>query len=180
MEKLEREFKKIYGLSFSKIFNVPPNLKPLYPDDEKENLFYFSKVNKDLPSPFFSQGEIDIFLNEVPKDYFQIGFWGHGVNSYAFYYGRVDEWSKIFLRLPYGGWYMDDERMALKGTRFLISFLEFENQVKTLTNEFVAVDSMGYGYYSLMNDENELLEVQRSIFDDGNFIKHFGAYFEDI
>jgi hypothetical protein len=39
---------------------------------------------------------------EAPVGWFQAGFWGHGVNSYMFYYGRVTERHRIFLRTPYG------------------------------------------------------------------------------
>jgi hypothetical protein len=48
-------------------------------------------------------------VRDAPVGWFQAGFWGHGVNSYAFYYGRVTERARIYLRLRYGeGAYVKD------------------------------------------------------------------------
>ena len=48
-------------------------------------------------NPMLIQGDISEFLKSAPEGYFLSGYWGHGVNSYAFYYSRVDSWSRVFL-----------------------------------------------------------------------------------
>ena len=53
--------------------------------------------------------EVDVALC-APPGAFMTGFYGYGMNSYAFY--RVESTTRVsaFLRLPYGGAYMDDEK----------------------------------------------------------------------
>mgnify|MGYP000205615510 CR=1 FL=1 len=58
-----------------------------------------------LSSHIHSICQNDIVIN----DYFMFGYWGHGINSYAIYYVWIDKGIKVFLRLPYGGVYMENE-----------------------------------------------------------------------
>lgn len=73
---------------------------------------------------YLIQGDIGEFLRHAPEGYFLVGFWGHGFNSHAFYYLRVDSKSKIFFRLPYGGVYMDNKNEAEHISKFLPEFFD--------------------------------------------------------
>ena len=119
------------------------------------------------------QGEIKEFLDDSPEGYFLAGFWGHGVNSYAFYYSLADYWRKIFFRLPYGGVYMDNKKNADMIREFLISYLEFERAIKDRAEILVAVDSMSAGYYEIVLPDGESIELKESLFHDPSFKEKF-------
>jgi hypothetical protein len=63
------------------------------------------------------------FLDE-PAEYVLAGYWGHGVNSWAFYY--VGRWSdhRVFFRLAFGGVYGDTARDAAFARDFLARYQE--------------------------------------------------------
>ncbi len=62
---------------------------------------------------YLLQSTIDAFLGAAPFGTLSVGFWGHGLNSHAFYYQRREPWGSLFLRLAYGGFDDDNERDAL-------------------------------------------------------------------
>jgi hypothetical protein len=98
-----------------------------------------------VDQPYLSQGDIERFLSDAPLGYFVAGFWGYGVNSYAFYYCSVEPGAKVFLRLPYGGVYMgDDERDALLD--FCERFTAFVEEARPRVTSLELVESMGYSY----------------------------------
>lgn len=85
-------------------------------------------------------------LREVPAGFFQIGFWGHGMNSYAFYFCETTRHRRVFLRLPYGGVYMDEERQR----RLVLGVLDACASFDQLSGasevaELEVVDWMGTG-----------------------------------
>ena len=94
MKRLEAFFRESFGIS---LWQVVP-----LPNEElfclnKSGLIYASAIARQ--KPFLVQSDIDEFINSKDNGYFLIGFWGHGINSYAFYYSRIDDWSHIFFRL---------------------------------------------------------------------------------
>ncbi len=174
MEKLKEAFEKAYKFPLTEIINLPDNLVPLYPERGEDNYFFYSQIAEENQFPTYrAQGEIESFLELAPQGYFQVGFWGHGVNSYAFYYARVDNWSKIFFRLPYGGVYMDNEIEGEQGRKFLTNYFQFEERIMGKAKVITAVDSMGEGYYRVSVSENKEIEVKESIYHDGDFNRHF-------
>ncbi|MEA5442841.1 hypothetical protein [Cyanobium gracile] len=84
-----------------------PSDQPLYWQGQT----LFSTAQTAEPA-YLLQSTIDSFLSEAPLGYFSVGFWGHGMNSHAFYYQRREPWCSLFLRLAYGGFYDDNERAA--------------------------------------------------------------------
>jgi hypothetical protein len=113
--------------------------------------------------PYLVEGDKREFISSCPIGYFLIGFWGHGINSYAFYYSRVDDWSKIFFRLPYGGVYMDQELQAHLVRTFLSNFFFFEKRIKQNSKKFVAMDSMGVGDYTVTNNDGQTCNFRESL-----------------
>ena len=154
---------------------------PLIPFDEREliplsnnpekRLLFGSKIA--AKNPFLIQGNIREFIKKGPKGYFLIGFWGHGINSHAFYYSRVDFWSRIFFRLGYGGAYMDNDLEAKHIKDFLISYFTFENTIKKYTKEFIAIDSMMDGLYRVTLLNGEKHEVRESLLAGPHFEERF-------
>jgi hypothetical protein len=102
------------------------------------------------------------FIQKAPDGYLMIGFWGYGVNSYAFYYVAADAWRKVYLRLPYGGAYMDNEEMARLIRQFLPSYLALEKRLFGKAKSLVMVETMGGGSCSV-------------VFEDGRSVEHHGS-----
>jgi len=141
------------------------NIEP----DRADGLLVGSK--EALNYQYLVQGDITPFLNKSPEGYFLIGFWGHGFNSYGFYYSRVEPNSRIFFRLPYGGAYMNNKREAIRIKDFIINFFEFKNKLKTATT-FNVVEYMGEGYYEIKY-KDQTVKSKGSVYRQKNPEKHF-------
>jgi hypothetical protein len=97
-------------------------------------------------APLLLQADIGR-LDELPLGYFLTGFWGHGANSYAFYFCEVDEARRVFFRLPYGGIYDDVARQRRAVVAFLSGYAELRRRDDVV--KLRAVDSMGEARYDL-------------------------------
>ncbi len=124
--------------------------------------------------PCLEQGDIETFIASGPDGYVMVGFWGHGVNSYAFYYVLADSWRKVFLRLPYGGVYMDNDEQAKLIRSFLPAYAEFERLLQDKAESLEVVDSMGEGHYRVRLKDGRVLERQGSMLQDPGFRSAFG------
>ena len=122
---------------------------------------------------YLIQGRINSFLTSCPECYYLVGFWGHGVNSYGFYYSRMDSWRKILFRLPYGGGYMDNKLMTKHVREFLISYIEFAQSITPDIKSLIAIDSMEEGYYKFVLDNEKTIELKESFFSNPNFKDRF-------
>ncbi|TKD02237.1 hypothetical protein [Polyangium fumosum] len=120
-----------------------------------------------------AQDEIGPFLRTAPEGYLLVGFWGHGVQSHAFYYVRVDAQSRVYFRLPHGGVYMDNERAAQRIRVFLTRYFAIEPVLRTRTTSFVAVDAMGEARYRLVGKDGTKVELDRSLLVDASFEERF-------
>lgn len=98
-----------------------------------------------LEHPYRVQPDVQDFLQQAPEGHFAIGFWGHGIQSHAFYVQRVEPWCRVYLRLPYGGVYSDQKAQALKLHRVLLWLPEFLQEARRQCRHLILVDSMGDG-----------------------------------
>ncbi|MCB1158367.1 MAG: hypothetical protein H7A25_08185 [Leptospiraceae bacterium] len=161
MKELQEFIEKELKLPFE-IFRLPPLLFEI----EKGyplllgNAFAVDRV-------YLAQGEIEEYLFEAPEGYLLAGYWGHGVNSTAFYYCRVTDWSRIFLRLPYGGIYQTDEDVDFLRS-YLLAFFQFMKTLEKQDVMFTAVEAMYEGKYILKNGIREL-QFGDSLFLEPNF-----------
>jgi hypothetical protein len=139
MKKLRSLFRKEIGIPIPQEILLDELLVPLDGKNEADSLLWGTKIA--LGDNYLIQGHIGDFIKSCPEGYYLIGFWGHGANSYAFYYSRVDNWKKILFRLPYGGVYMDNKLMAKQVREFLENYIEFEQSLVPTTISFIAIDS---------------------------------------
>lgn len=139
------------GLDLRALILPPVSFHPLDERPSQESVFFGSEAAREYTC--LLQGDMDWFLTQAPVGYAQIGFWGHGVNSFAFYYARVDEWSRVFLRLPYGGVYMDNDEAARQIRRFVPAFFEFEQRIKPVTTSWLAIETVGAARYQRQSAE---------------------------
>ena len=111
-----------------------------------------------LEHPYRVQPDVEDFLREAPEGHFAIGFWGHGVQSHAFYVQRVESWCRIYLRIPYGGVYSDHEAQALSLHRVLRWLPEFLREARGHCRHLRLVDSMSDGQLRAEDLEGNVLE----------------------
>lgn len=123
---------------------------------------------------FLVQSEIDEFVHSCPQGYFLTGFWGHGVNTYAFYYSRSDSWGRVFFRLPYGGVYSDNGTMGHRVREFFVHYFDFEQKLSGRVKTLLAIDSMSMGRYEIVMRDGRVFELKGSFFQHPQFAKTFG------
>ncbi|MCC7404568.1 MAG: hypothetical protein IT288_09250 [Bdellovibrionales bacterium] len=129
-------------VSFKKLtnFDFPLNLE----DDE------FRVVNR-RPIAFGDAAEGDskfratprLFYLEGPRQYRLFTFWGYGSNSYAFYHARVAEAGEMYLRIPYGGAYMDPQVFGPLLVRKLEFYDNLFNRLALTGRYFHIAENMG-------------------------------------
>ena len=159
MKKLNELCINSFGIELEELIPLQEDLIPFGKNAEGAKLFGSRVAAK---QPLFLQGTINRFIQSCPEGYFLVGFWGHGINSYAFYFSQVDSWKKVFFRLPYGGAYMDNENMAKCICNFLPNYFEFEKKLHGKVKYLIAVESMDYGYYKITLPDNKIIELEES------------------
>lgn len=171
MKELKSYFHNKIGVSLPQI---------ALPSDELIHADGMGYISEDLfgsPSAmerkFLMQGDIDDFIASEDKSYFLLGFWGYGANSYAFYYSRIDEWSHIFFRLPYGGIYSNIEKNKTQLRKFLKNYFLFEPELKLRAKSMIAIDSMGYGDYKIELHDGSMVHLHESLNHDPDFVGRF-------
>lgn len=168
MRRLRTFFRESFGISLSRVVDLP-----------QEELFCLSKNGllygsaTAIKKTYLVQGNINDFVTSDAKGYFLMGFWGHGINSYAFYYNRIDDWSHIFFRLAYGGGYMDNAETARDVLEFLSNYFTFEPELKLKAKSLTAIDSMGSGYYSITLLDGSLVSLEESMYGRADFSGKF-------
>ena len=118
MRRLSTFFRESFGISLSQVVDLPQ--EELFCLSE-EGLLYGSAIARE--NKYLVQSDIHEFKTSDARGYFLMGYWGHGINSYAFYYSRIDDWSHIFFRLAYGGAYMNNDEAARDVPRISIQLL---------------------------------------------------------
>jgi len=171
MKNLESYFHKSFGIPIPKIILPDTKLVPLDNENPDEAYLFGSPIA--LEKTYLIQADLEPFINWCPEGYFLIGFWGHGANSYAFYYSRVDSWSNILFRLPYGGVYMDNEENAEYIREFLTRYFDFEKKLKREVNHLIAIESMGRELYEIVKPDGTRWETKESFFGNPNFDERF-------
>lgn len=112
-----------------------------------------------------TQTDLEWFLRDAPQGYAMVGFWGYGVNSYAFYYARVDAWSRVYLRLPYGGMYMDNDQAAARARLFVQSLFAFERRIQLATSSWSAIEAGERSVFARTHGSNQW-RLEGSILQD--------------
>jgi len=116
IDDLYRRFESAFGIPLAFV-PMPADLTQIFPG----RLLWGSAMSQQ--EPLLTQSDLEAFLSGSRAGYFLIGFWGHGVNSHAFYYVHDDGRNRVFLRLSYGGAYTDNGEQARRVAAFLPSFV---------------------------------------------------------
>jgi hypothetical protein len=174
IDDLHRRFESAFGIPLA-VVPMPGDLIQIFPGQ----LLWGSAISQQ--EPLLTQSDIEAFLSGSRAGYFLIGFWGHGVNSHAFYYVHDDGRNHVFLRLSYGGAYSDNEEQARRVATFLPAFVDFERRHREAGSVLRVVDSMGWGDYEVITAEGRRRCFRRSLYLRSDFYqeRNVDAYLED-
>jgi hypothetical protein len=173
LDNLKMMFRESFGTPIDQIIPLKDDLVPI-DGPVLSSLMFGSPVA--AQEQFLIQSDIDPFMTSCPQDYFLIGFGGHGINSSAFYYSRVDSWSRILFRLPYGGVYTDNDAMAKLIVQFLTSYFGYEQKLREAVKNFVAIESMHKGYYKIEMPDGNIFELNKSLLAAPDFELKFALF----
>ena len=171
MKKLKELCKNSFGIELEQLIPLQEDLIPFGKNAEDAKLFGSRVAAK---NPYLLQGNINRFIKSCPEGYFLVGFWGHGINSYAFYFSQVDLWKTVLFRLPYGGVYMDNKTMAKCICDFLPNYFEFEKRLHGKVKYLIAIESMDFGYYKITLSDNKIIELEKSLLYEPRFEEKIG------
>lgn len=104
------------------------------------------------------------FWEKDIKRYYAIGFHASGMNNNDFYYIRIDEWRKVYLRLFVGGVYSTFQREET--ARFIQQFSQFEEQINGLVDHFEVQQVKGNGKYKVTFGSTTIEESSTSLADN--------------
>jgi hypothetical protein len=93
---------------------------------------------------------------------------------------RIDAWSKVYFRLPYGGFYTDNPKMAILIQQFLPRYFEFEQQLKGKVKMLEAVEAMLPSRYRIVRSDGKVIEREQSLLGNPDFAGQFGDLVVDI
>jgi hypothetical protein len=168
MEALRKAFEEAFKIPFSTL--VLPGVRLVRVEGAE---FLFGSESA-AAAPLLVQGAVFSFDQAAPDGYFLTGFWGHGVNSHAFYYARADGWSRVCFRLPFGGIYMDNDACAAHIAEFLPAWFDFERRLGR-AYRVTAIESMDQGRYELVHPDGRLVTVKQSMLAKPEFAKRLGV-----
>ena len=151
IEIFKKWFEDEVGADFS-IFPIPE--LDLYPVFGERGLLYGSQAA--VKKPVLIQNDFSSFEESVlDHNFFQIGFWGHGCNSYAIYYVRVDAWSTVAFRLLCGGMYSDFEKDSKNITKFLETYFLFEKKAEKVVRRLTAISWAGINQFTVIDADGK-------------------------
>lgn len=116
-------------------------------------------VSADLPEGAEARPLREEFLDQ-PDRYLSTGFWGHGVNSYAFYFIEKRGAHRCFLRLRYGGAYGDPAEDAVRVLAFLRAYGRFRDAREGALAASSIVHEMGQSTAELRTASGPPLRVE--------------------
>jgi hypothetical protein len=169
LDALRRRFESSFGFPLPAEIEGVETLRPV----DARGLLLGSAAA--VPRVYLTQGDVDDFVEGAPDGYRVAGFWGHGINSYGFYYCRADAKTRIFFRLPYGGVYGDPEADGARVRVFLTAWIDYERRVGPDARRLLALESMGAGHYRIETGSGAVLECTRSLLGDPRFGVHLTA-----
>lgn len=142
-------FKKYLGFDFP--LDINDNAELVIKDGFPILVTQIAKTLRDVPK--WSMKE----LFDIPKGYYWLGMWGHGINSYRFVYVTVNEWQKIFLELSYFGAYTDGKKCIENIKNILNVIKEIESNKDKIKQIFMYV-SFGNPYCKIEKNDGKIIE----------------------
>ncbi len=108
--------------------------------------------------------EMREFWEQDIKRYYAIGFHASGMNNNDFYYIRIDEWRKVYIRLLTSGVYSTFQKEET--ARFIEKFSKFEEQLNGLVDYFEVQQVKGNGKYKVTFGDTTIEESMAGLTDN--------------
>lgn len=124
-------------------FPIPDDYLVMIRSDEHEQMI--ASLHAVEHGPILTQADVTR-VPSLPRGWFQAGFWGHGVNSYAFYLSEVTDRHRTLLRLPYGGGAYSEPDEAADAVAQLARYRKFRALAADQVKEALLVDSYDHHY----------------------------------
>jgi hypothetical protein len=139
-------------------FAIPDEYAPVITSDGREQMIA-SGLAEEVMLVAMQNGAIEA----KPRGWFQYGFWGHGVNSYSFYFAEVTDRHRVFFRVPYGAGVYSSDPDAERAR--LVELLELYRSFRERPDveRALLIDAMG----------DAQLDVR---FTDGRHVRNDGGY----
>ncbi len=135
--------------------------------------YFQSTTEEDFSSVPLVQGDIDRFFRDSPVGTYRLGFWGHGINSYALYLQSRSELSTVFLRIGFGGHFGDNLEDLAKANSYLKNLSEILDECENRNISVEVCESMGAGFYRLFTPAGQGVEFEESLFDRADAMARF-------
>jgi len=148
----------------SAVLEIPTRLLP--PSNlEVIDQYFLSTKKEDFDTVPRIQGDIDRFFEDTPVGTYRLGFWGHGINSYALYLQSRSAHTTVFLRMPFGGHFGDNVEQLTTANSYLEDLATMLEECEARRVEIKVCESMGVGFYRLFTPMGQGVEFEESLFD---------------
>jgi hypothetical protein len=129
--------------------------------------------------PFLTASDLDKFHAAAGAGYCLVGFWGRGVNSHAFHYAAAEPAGSIWLRLPFGGIYMDNEDAGAAIPDFLHALFAFIDAAKAKQLSYTVMHGFTGGEIRLDDAAGHSWRAEGNFLYYPNFRHHFSEALAD-
>ncbi len=129
------------------------------------------------PHPYTNQSD---FLERQPQGYYAIGHWGHGLNSYRFCYRVAERNRVIWLEIPYGGVFQNEEQDARDIESYLSELVSFLEKADRAGIDVEVIESMGIGDYRLFDAEGNGIHFEGSLLGATDLTRRFNWMLADF
>lgn len=140
---------------------VPDGLAPHEPLWRVDKALF--STTADVPQDELFDVRTHEFFSKGADGLYRIGFWGYGTNSYGFYIHQRVPGCSLFLRLPWGGGYMDNARQTDEINRYLTALEKFVAVCRSRSVEIEIYESMWSGRYRLFARAGDGVEFEQSL-----------------
>lgn len=139
-------------------FSIPDDYLVMMRSEEHEQMI--TSLHAIDEGPILTQADI-MRIAIAPRGWFQAGFWGHGINSYAFYLAEVTDRHRALIRLPYGGGAYSTPDEAPRAVAQLARYRKFRALPPEHVKEALVVDSYDH-LYDVENAEGRRFSIDRT------------------
>jgi len=109
----------------------------------------------------------ETMYQEFPQGYYMMGFHECGIFNRWFYYVRVDDWCRIFLRIPYGPNYNLEGGSNVKGEVsqiYLQAYLDFETRLRGKVGHLQVIEDPYVSRYKITMPDGQEFSYQGNEF----------------
>jgi len=173
VKRLQKEYEELFGQPFPDWMIDGADVAEVIPERGGGLLIGDAAAQA---RPALVGGDVAEFVDDAPNGYLLVGMWGHGVNSHAYYYCHAEPAGRVWLRLPFGGVYMDNDDTAAAIPDFFTRLHEFRQTLRARHMRYLITHHFSSGEILIETADG------RRAHHSGTFLYYpeFERYFADI